>query len=139
MTRPPYRRWPAVNSSASFNGVNVTFANNNAAGATNGRAIDLSTSTVTLACSIVWNHTSSLNSTAQNVDYSDVQGGYSGAANLNTNPLFVNTGVSDFHLQSGSPLRVPLPNRVDLRYGYAAASHPAHPTGLALRYVARMR
>ncbi len=39
------------------------------------------------------------------MDYSDVQGGYSGAANLNTNPLFVNTGVSDFHLQSGSPLR----------------------------------
>ncbi len=46
----------------------------------------------------------SISDSTQNVDYSDVQGGYSGAANLNINPLFVNSGASDFHLQSGSPV-----------------------------------
>jgi parallel beta-helix repeat protein len=35
------------------------------------------------------------------VSYSDIAGGYSGAGNLNADPLFA--GPSDFHLQSGSP------------------------------------
>ena len=118
-------------STSTFDGVNVTFANNNAAGAATGRAIDLSSSTVNLSCSLIWNHTTSLNSTAQNVDYSDVQGGYTGAANLNTNPLFVNTGGSDFHLQSGSPVRDRCPSGstydMDLELRPILLTQPASP------------
>jgi parallel beta-helix repeat protein/predicted outer membrane repeat protein len=36
------------------------------------------------------------------VSYSDIQGGYPGAGNINDDPLFVNT-VGDYHLQIGSP------------------------------------
>jgi hypothetical protein len=35
------------------------------------------------------------------VTYSDVDGGYSGTGNINSDPLFVGSG--DYHLQSGSP------------------------------------
>ena len=37
------------------------------------------------------------------VTYSDIEGGYSGEGNLNTNPLFVDPSNADFHLQAESP------------------------------------
>lgn len=41
--------------------------------------------------------------TAAYVDYSDVQGGYMGAGNLNADPLFAGAGSYDFSLLVGSP------------------------------------
>ena len=118
-------------SSSTFTGVNVTFANNDAAGAATGQAINLSTSIVTLSCSIIWNHDVSLSGAPQNVDYSDVQGGYAGTANLNVNPLFVNAGASDFHLQSGSPLLDRCPSGsthdMDLQLRPILLTQPASP------------
>ena len=35
------------------------------------------------------------------VNYSDIQGGWTGTGNINANPLFIGSG--DFHLQPGSP------------------------------------
>jgi len=35
--------------------------------------------------------------------YSDIQGGYTGAGNINADPLFVNPAAGDFHLQATSP------------------------------------
>ncbi|MGA1794393.1 MAG: LamG-like jellyroll fold domain-containing protein [bacterium] len=37
------------------------------------------------------------------ITYSDIQGGYSGIGNINTDPLFVNIDAGDYHLQEQSP------------------------------------
>ncbi len=37
------------------------------------------------------------------VTYSDIQGGWSGAGNINANPLFVNVAINDYHLLGNSP------------------------------------
>lgn len=37
------------------------------------------------------------------VTYSDVQGGWSGSGNINSDPLFVNASGGDFRLQSSTP------------------------------------
>jgi hypothetical protein len=37
------------------------------------------------------------------VTYCDVQGGYSGASNIDADPIFVNPSADDYHLQTGSP------------------------------------
>jgi hypothetical protein len=37
------------------------------------------------------------------VSYSDIQGGWTGTGNINSNPLFVNAAANDYHLLSGSP------------------------------------
>ncbi|MEI6390708.1 MAG: immunoglobulin domain-containing protein, partial [Verrucomicrobiota bacterium] len=39
------------------------------------------------------------------VTYSIVQGGFTGTGNLNSDPLFVNASIGDFHLQTNSPAR----------------------------------
>ncbi|MEE8391131.1 MAG: S8 family serine peptidase [Anaerolineae bacterium] len=89
---------------SSMSGSGNTLAYNDAGGASTGRAIDLSTSSLTLGCSIVWGHSSSINVSGENVTYSDVQGGYTGKGNLDVNPLFVSSASQDYHLQSTSPV-----------------------------------
>jgi hypothetical protein len=37
------------------------------------------------------------------INYSDIQGGYPGAGNVDVNPLFANSPTSDLRLQAGSP------------------------------------
>jgi uncharacterized membrane protein len=91
-------------SGASLVGSQNTLADNNAGGASTGRAIDISSSSLTLGCSIIWGHTSAINVTGENVTYSDVQGGYVGTGNLDVNPLFVSAGSDDYHLQDTSPV-----------------------------------
>ena len=89
-------------TSATLNGSGNTWAYNDANGASTGRAIDMYNSALNLSCSIVWGHTVGINSSGENVTYSDIQGGYEGVGNMNTDPLFVST--SDFHLRTTSPL-----------------------------------
>jgi len=91
-------------NSASMTGNGNTLAYNNAGGASTGRAIDLASSNLTLGCSIIWGHSSSINSASQNVSYSDIQGGYAGSTNINVNPLFVSAASQDYHLQTSSPV-----------------------------------
>jgi len=54
---------------------------------------------------IVWGNTGGqvIFSSTTATTYCDVQGGYTGTGNINADPLFVNPGGGDFHLQTGSP------------------------------------
>lgn len=57
--------------------------------------------------SIFWNNlpiaNASISGTGLNVTYNDIQGGFTGYANINSYPMFVDTVSSNFHLQEGSP------------------------------------
>jgi hypothetical protein len=37
--------------------------------------------------------------------YSDIQGGFTGTGNINSDPLFVNPGLGNFHIPSTSPCK----------------------------------
>ena len=58
---------------------------------------------------IFWNNTAekatykSIYSTNFSVTYSDVEGGWPGEGNINSNPLFADAENSDYHLQLDSP------------------------------------
>jgi hypothetical protein len=52
---------------------------------------------------IAWNNTGSPLSGSITCAFSDIQGGYSGAGNIDADPMFVDTANGDFHLQAGSP------------------------------------
>ncbi len=91
-------------NTANFYGANNTLAYNDTGGAATGRSIDMYSSNLSLACSVIWGHSSSIDAAGQNVTYSDIQGGYAGSTNLNVNPLFVAAGSQDYHLQATSPV-----------------------------------
>ena len=59
------------------------------------------TNTFTLKNSIVWGNTSV--GTISSATYSDVQGGFSGTGNVNSDPLFVDAANRDYHLSAASP------------------------------------
>jgi predicted outer membrane repeat protein len=93
-----------IYTDATLSGSGNTLAYNDAGGAATGQAIGISGGSLTLGCSIVWGHTTSINETGHNVTYSDIQGGYGNSTNLNVNPLFVAPGSQDYHLQNTSPV-----------------------------------
>jgi hypothetical protein len=87
--------------------VNSTFANNSAGYC--GGGIHNEDSQGTIINTILWDNTASegneihnFNSTVS-VTFSDISGGYSGNGNIDVNPLFVDSGNGDFHLQGESP------------------------------------
>jgi hypothetical protein len=89
----------------NMTGAGNSLAYNDAGGASTGQAIGISgDSSLSLHCSIIWGHASSIDTTGQTVTYSNIQGGYAGAGNLNVNPLFVAPASGDFHLQAASPV-----------------------------------
>jgi PKD repeat protein len=57
--------------------------------------------------SVFWDNTPSeiynSSSSSTTVNYSNIEGGYSGTDNLNTDPKFINMSANDFHLKPGSP------------------------------------
>ena len=55
---------------------------------------------------IIWDNIGGeliLNNATAVVRYCDIQGGWKGIGNINTDPLFVDPGNGDFHLRCGSP------------------------------------
>lgn len=79
---------------------NCTFSNNSGGG-----MLDWDSSPTVANC-IFWNNGYEIDNDATStplVTYSDIKGGYSGATNIDDNPLFVDPAADDYHLQSGSP------------------------------------
>jgi hypothetical protein len=96
---------------ADFRSLNDTIANNTGYGIFMTGTIT-STAYAYVSNTILWGHSASFSKTqvitytdrfTMTADYSDVQYGWPGIGNLNTNPLFVGSG--DYHLQQSSPVR----------------------------------
>jgi hypothetical protein len=80
-----------------------TFAYNPADGS--GTAIfEDEPSTMSLTHSIIWGHATSIEFGSYDVTCSDVQGGYTGADNMDVDPLFVDPASNNFHLRGDSPV-----------------------------------
>jgi hypothetical protein len=82
--------------------INCTFSGNTAAA---GGAINNNNSSANVLNSILWGDVNEIvnNSGSVAVTYSDVQGGFAGAGNINADPCFVNVASGDFRLKSRSP------------------------------------
>ncbi|MGA2230689.1 MAG: right-handed parallel beta-helix repeat-containing protein [Tepidisphaeraceae bacterium] len=86
--------------------LNCTFEGN-----TGGLAVDgFGASSATLTNCILWDNTSAENSglfdespSVTTVSYSDVQGGFTGTGNINSDPLFVDAAGGNLQLKAGSP------------------------------------
>jgi len=85
--------------------INVTITNNSA-NDSGGGIYSINSSPELINC-ILWNDTleeiSLGNGGTVNIIYSDIQGGWPGAGNINTDPLFVGTGDHPYALSAGSP------------------------------------
>jgi hypothetical protein len=76
----------------------------------------------TLRSCILWNENATeVEGKTISVQYSDVEGGYSGTGNINTDPFFVDTAGGDYHLRwvsscidTGDPGYVPQPSDKDI-------------------------
>lgn len=104
-----YAAWAGTTTSrcARLEVINCTIAQNQLSASTYSRSggIQSSNAHVEVSNSIVWfNEGSSFrlnNATSVTaVTYSNIQGGYSGAGNINSDPLFASTATGDYHLQS---------------------------------------
>ena len=81
----------------------VTISNN---GAAIGGGIWCSSAGPDIKNSILWNNSPEniyVDSGSITVTYSDIDGGYTGIGNIDTEPLFVDAGNGDYSLQSTSP------------------------------------
>jgi hypothetical protein len=91
--------------------VNNVIANNSAAAG--GRGVQLRYGHAEIKNSIFWNnHGSEIDADPESVDvsYCDVEGGYPGVGNIDTDPLFRDTTSGDYHLMStvcGDPFDSP--------------------------------
>ena len=84
---------------------NVTISNNSAVN--NGGGVYLDSSNPSLVNCILWNDAPDelyINDNASvAATYSNIQGGWEGEGNINADPLFMDAGNDDLHLQWGSP------------------------------------
>ncbi len=84
--------------------INCTVANNNLSGGQSGGGIQAVGGIVSIRNCIVWhndgNAISLVSSSSGGVSYSDVEGGFSGPGNINTNPMFASASSGNYHLQS---------------------------------------
>jgi len=72
----------------------------------NGGGLFSYSSTPVITNSIVWNNfPNQISGSTPVVTYSDVQGGYTGNGNIDTDPLFVDPAGDDHHLTFNSPCR----------------------------------
>lgn len=87
---------------------NCTFSDNSAVGYGGGGMYNnYSSSSPTVTNCILWDNSpdqiKNWNNSSPNVTYCDVQGDYTGTANIALDPMFADPDNGDFHLQSGSP------------------------------------
>jgi parallel beta-helix repeat protein len=78
----------------------------NSAGDSGGGMYNLNGSSPTVTNCILWDggdEIYNVDTSDPVVTYCDVQGGYTGTGNTDVDPLFVDAGTGDYHLQSGSP------------------------------------
>ena len=81
--------------------LNCTLANNFAT--SGGSAIFCSSGTMSLVNSIVWGHGDTPLGGALTANYCNIEGGFTGAGNMNADPMFVDAAAGDYHLQRNSP------------------------------------
>jgi len=79
---------------------NCTFVYNYAGGYGSGISISISNTTI-FNCILWWNGASPIYGSPTTVTYSNIEGGWSGAGNIDTDPLFAEE--IDYHLEPGSP------------------------------------
>ncbi len=95
----------STTSTSSPTLTNCTFSNNSSGW--QGGAIGSYNSNTLLTNCILWGNTPSeiyvSAGDMPNITYSNVQGGYSGIGNINSNPCFVDSDNSDYHLLCSSP------------------------------------
>jgi parallel beta-helix repeat protein/predicted outer membrane repeat protein len=99
------------NDGSSPSITNCTFSDNSAAGGYGGAILLTASSNPTLTNCILWNDTTAAGeissvSPGPNspvVNNSDVDGGFAGNNNMNTDPLFVDSSDSNYQLQAVSP------------------------------------
>jgi hypothetical protein len=83
---------------------------------------------------IVWGNLNNIvltNTSTLSVSYSDVQGGFTGTSNINSDPLFENPSVRDYRLGAGSPARNTGLGGVDMGAVFPVGGIPAAPAMLA--------
>jgi hypothetical protein len=83
---------------------NCTIVNNSAGTDTGGGIYTFGPSSPTITNSIFWGNTPDqidFSTTSPNVTYSNIEGGYTGAGNINSSPVFAGAGI--YSLGSGSP------------------------------------
>ena len=83
---------------------NVTITDNIAS--TGGSIYCIGESNPSLMNCILWNNTPQeiyIQSGSITVNYSDIEGGWTGIENINANPLFVNPASEDYHITVNSP------------------------------------
>ncbi|MCP4711613.1 MAG: DUF5123 domain-containing protein, partial [Planctomycetes bacterium] len=95
--------------SSSSTLTNCTFSENSAVNNGGGMSNQNSSSPTLINC-ILWGNIAARggneianDDSSPDVTYCDIQGGYTGTGNIDADPLFVDPGNGDFHLQSDSP------------------------------------
>ncbi|UCC31370.1 MAG: C40 family peptidase [Phycisphaerales bacterium] len=81
---------------------NCTIANNTAAGGAGG--VHSSLAGLTISDSILWGNSAGQIDGVATVSYSDVQGGYEGAGNIDRDPMFLDPDNGDYHVAPCSPV-----------------------------------
>ena len=88
-------------SSSNPNVTNCTFSGNKAT-SSGGGMYNLASSPTVTNC-ILWDNSPGEYLGSATINYSDVQGGYTGIGNINIDPLFADADNGDFHLLQNSP------------------------------------
>jgi hypothetical protein len=103
----------SINNFSTVHLANNTVNNNSAVNGGGGLVIVSQGNTITVVNSIFWNNNSTSGpdefdtgsyTDSMTVEYSDIQGGYAGTGNINSNPLFNNAANGDFHVEATSPI-----------------------------------
>jgi hypothetical protein len=90
---------------------NLFYSNTaNGAGLGGGISLILSNNTINISNSIFWNNIAATDSSIYDnqsnsltVTYSNVERGFTGTGNINSDPLFIDVSTHDFHLSENSP------------------------------------